>query len=47
LQKEADAVETAVSQVLADGYRTSDIAYHSQQPVSTEKMGDLVAEALR
>lgn len=47
LQKEADAVETAVSQVLAAGHRTSDIAYHGQQPVGTEKMGDLVAEALR
>jgi 3-isopropylmalate dehydrogenase len=46
LQKEADAVETAVSHILAAGHRTSDIAYHGEQPVSTEKMGDLVAEAL-
>lgn len=46
LQKEADAVETAVSSVLAAGHRTGDIAYHSETPLGTEAMGDLVAKAL-
>ncbi len=46
LQEEADAVETAVSQVLAAGHRTGDIAYHGETPVGTEAMGDLVAKEL-
>ena len=46
LQEEADAVETAVSKVLAEGYRTGDIANHGETPVGTEAMGDLVAKAL-
>lgn len=46
LQEEADAVETAVSQVLAAGHRTSDIAHHGEKPLNTQAMGDLVAKAL-
>ncbi|MCA9872200.1 MAG: 3-isopropylmalate dehydrogenase, partial [Anaerolineales bacterium] len=46
LQAEAEAVETAVSHVLAAGHRTRDIAYHGEKPVGTEEMGDLVARAL-
>ena len=50
LDKEADAVEVAVKQVLKDGYRTLDIApqtanvYENIQIVNTAKMGDLVCE---
>ncbi len=46
LQEEADAVETAVSKVLADGHRTGDIAHHGETPIGTKAMGDLVAKAL-
>jgi 3-isopropylmalate dehydrogenase len=46
LQEEADAVETAVSKVLAAGHRTGDIAYQGQTPLGTKAMGDLVAKAL-
>ena len=46
LQEEADAVETAVSKVLAEGHRTGDIANHGETPLGTEAMGDLVAKAL-
>jgi len=43
----ADAIEEAVSQVLAAGYRTSDIAAANCRVVSTEEMGSLVAAALK
>ena len=46
LQAEAEAVETAVSHILAAGHRTRDIAYHGENPVGTQAMGDLVAQAL-
>ena len=46
LHEEAAAVETAVSHILAAGYRTRDIAYHGEQPIGTVEMGDLVARAL-
>jgi len=50
LDKEADAVEAAVKQVLKDGYRTLDIAPQvvcscsGIKTVDTAKMGDLVCE---
>jgi len=44
LDKEADAVEAAVRQVLKDDYRTGDIMSKGKQQVSTTQMGDLVAE---
>lgn len=44
LDKEADAVESAVAQVLKEGYRTVDIMADGMQQCSTTKMGDLIAE---
>ena len=52
LDKEADAIEAAVKQVLKDGYRTIDImpqedakkAYVTQ--VGTSQMGDLICERI-
>ncbi len=44
LDKEADAVEAAVKQVLKEGYRTIDIMSEGMTQVSTTKMGDLIAE---
>ena len=46
LVAEADAVETAVAQVLSDGYRTADIAKAGEAKVGTVAMGDLVMAAL-
>ena len=48
LDKEADAVEAAVKQVLKDGYRTIDIMpqeedkKNSVKQVGTSEMGDLI-----
>ena len=47
LDKEADAVEDAVRQVLKDGYRTVDIMSGSCMQVGTVQMGDLIAERIR
>lgn len=44
LDKEADAIEAAVAQVLKEGYRTVDIMADGMQQCSTTKMGDLIAE---
>lgn len=44
LDKEADAVEAAVQQVLNDGYRTVDIMSDGCTLVATDKMGDLIIE---
>jgi 3-isopropylmalate dehydrogenase len=46
LQKEAAAIENAVSEVLTAGHRTGDIAAPGETPVGCRKMGDLVAERL-
>ena len=57
LDQEADAVEAAVKQVLADGYRTADIM-DSNLPleigsgaaltqVGTAKMGDVICERIQ
>ena len=43
LGKEADAVENAVKKVLADGYRTHDIAGEGDGAIGTEKAGELIA----
>ena len=43
LDQEADAVEAAVKQVLAEGYRTVDIMSEGQKQVGCKKMGDLIA----
>ena len=42
LEKEADAVENAVKQVLRDGYRTVDIMSEGKTQVGTMQMGDLI-----
>lgn len=43
LDREADAIENAVSQVLKEGWRTIDIMSEGKTQVGTEKMGDLIA----
>ena len=43
LDKEADAIEQAVSQVLKDGYRTIDIMSEGKKQIDTVEMGDLIA----
>ena len=43
LDKEADAIESAVAKVLKEGYRTIDIMSEGKTQVGTEKMGDLIA----
>ena len=47
LDKEADAVEAAVQQVLTDGYRTVDIMSEGCKKVSTTEMGDLIADRIK
>lgn len=42
LDKEADAIEAAVQQVLTDGFRTGDIYADGCTKVGTKEMGDLV-----
>ncbi|MCA9843558.1 MAG: 3-isopropylmalate dehydrogenase [Dehalococcoidia bacterium] len=44
MESEAQSLEKAVDAVIADGYRTPDIAGKDSTPVGTTKMGDLVAE---
>ena len=46
LEKEADAIENAVKQVLKDGYRTIDIMDEGKTQVGTIRMGDLIAERI-
>lgn len=44
LDKEADAVEEAVQQVLKEGYRTGDIMADGMTKVGTEEMGNLIVK---
>ena len=46
LSREAEAVERAVERVLNEGYRTPDLATAGERTVTTDKMGQAVAEAL-
>lgn len=46
LDKEADAIEKAVSQVLKDGYRTIDIMSEGKEQVGTAKISDLICERI-
>ena len=46
LDKEADAIDVAVKQVLKDGYRTVDIMSEGCKQVSCSEMGDLLAERI-
>lgn len=43
LDREADAIESAVKQVLVENYRTCDIVSEGTQLVSCSEMGDLIA----
>lgn len=43
LDKEADAIENAVKQVLKEGFRTIDIAKPGEAQVKCHEMGDLIA----
>ncbi len=47
LDQEADAVEQAVKEVLAQGYRTVDIMSEGCTQLGTEEMGDKIAEAIK
>jgi 3-isopropylmalate dehydrogenase len=47
LQKEAASIESAVTQVLAAGHRTRDLAERGGTCVSTQQMGELVRKQLR
>ena len=47
MQAEADAVEAAVKQVLADGYRTGDIMSEGCTKVGCAEMGTLIAERVK
>lgn len=46
LAAEADAVERAVDVVLADGYRTADIAKAGEKAIGTVEMGRLIRERI-
>ena len=46
LDKEADAVETAVQKVLTEGYRTGDIMSDGCKLVGNKEMGNLIADAI-
>ena len=47
MDKEANAIEAAVQQVLTDGYRTGDIYSEGCKKVGTIEMGDLIAARIR
>ena len=47
LSAEADAIEAAVKQVLADGVRTGDIAKPGEKVYGTVETGKLIAEAIK
>ena len=47
LDQEADAVELAAKEVLAQGYRTVDIMSEGCTQLGTEEMGDKIAEAIK
>ena len=46
MDKEAEAIETAVQQVLTEGYRTGDIYSEGCTKVGTIQMGDLIADRI-
>ena len=47
LDKEADAIEQAVEQVLKDGYRTIDIMSEGKTQVNTAEMGELICANIK
>jgi len=44
---EADAVEGAIASALEDGYRTQDIAGDGTTVISTQEMGDVIADRIK
>lgn len=46
LDREADAIETAVAQVLRDGYRTIDIMSEGKKQIGTSEMGDRICDRI-
>ena len=46
LQAEADCIESAVSKVLDNGYRTADIHTPGMKKIGTNDMGSLIAQSL-
>lgn len=46
LDREADSIEKAVSEVLKDGYRTIDIMSEGKTLVNTAEMGDLICKKI-
>ena len=44
LSAEADAIEAAVDQALAEGWRTADIAGPGEEAVGTQKMGQVIRD---
>ena len=47
LDREADAIDAAVKQVLQDGFRTGDIMSESCEQVGCKRMGDLIVERIK
>lgn len=47
LDKEADVIDSAVKQVLKDGYRTGDIMSAGCEQVGCQRMGDLIVERIK
>ena len=46
LMDEAADIEAAVQKVLADGYRTADIAKDEEAVIGTKRCGDLIVQAI-
>lgn len=46
MSEESDAIEKAVNEVMADGYRTGDIMSEGMKCVSCSEMGDMVADKI-
>jgi 3-isopropylmalate dehydrogenase len=43
MHKEADVMESGIESMLAEGYRTMDIASGGERPLTTSQVGDMVA----
>jgi len=46
LQKESESIENAVKKALEDGHRTADIAEEGKKIITTEEMGNIIAERI-
>ncbi len=46
--KAADMIDSAIKEVLSEGYRTADLAkYHAKVVCSTQEMGDIIVEKIK